>query len=155
MVNRVDTKLKDDLLKMLKNEQFVTLATVHHETGSPDMNSISWVYAPDEKTIRFAVDRRSRSVENIKQKPEATLNIIGSGSSYAVFGQAEVKVDVIEGPPLKLALIELTVNEVKDIMFYGARVTKSVAYEKTYDEEAAAKLDRQVMTALQTVNDQS
>jgi len=33
-------------------------------------------------------------------------------------------------------------------MFYGARIVQEPVYEKTYDEEAAAKLDRQVLNAL-------
>lgn len=33
-------------------------------------------------------------------------------------------------------------------MFYGSKISRDIEYEKTYDKEAAAKLDRQVMEAM-------
>jgi hypothetical protein len=34
------------------------------------------------------------------------------------------------------------------VMFYGSKIAVEPRYEKTYDAEAAGKLDRQVMEAL-------
>ena len=54
----------------------------------------------------------------------------------------------MEEVPLKLAMVEITIEAVRDVMFYGSRISVEPQYEKTYDKKAAAKLDNQVMTAL-------
>ncbi|UOE92982.1 pyridoxamine 5'-phosphate oxidase family protein [Alkalihalobacillus sp. LMS39] len=148
MANQVETKLTDELLPLLQSERLVTIATVDNETGSPNVSAISWVFAPDNETVRFAVDNRSRIVENIAKHAGVVLNFIGNGSTYSVAGDANVKVEKMEGVPLKLALVEITVKEVRDAMFYGSKISQEPKYEKTYDAEAAAKLDKQVMEAM-------
>ncbi|ADU30905.1 pyridoxamine 5'-phosphate oxidase family protein [Evansella cellulosilytica] len=148
MANRVEATLTDELLPILRKEQYVTLGTTDHENGGPNINAISWVYAQDKKSIRFAVDNRSRIVENIRKSPIVTVTLIGAGSTYAITGNAHILLEKIEGVPLKLALIEIKITEVRDVMFYGARITEGPKYEKIYDKEAAEKLDTQVMEAM-------
>ncbi|WP_078595435.1 pyridoxamine 5'-phosphate oxidase family protein [Evansella clarkii] len=148
MANRVETKLTEELLPLLKQEHYINVATVDHETGGANVNAVSWVYATDENTVRFAVDKRSRIVENIRKQPLVTLSLIGAGSTYSIAGKAFVAEEKLEGVPLKLALLEIKIDEVRDVMFYGSRITSEPKYEKTYDKEAADKLDRQVMEAI-------
>jgi hypothetical protein len=148
MANKVETALIDPLYEDLQKERFVTIATIDHETSSPSVSAISWVYAPDRNRIFFAVDLRSRIVENIKQHPAIVLNIIANESTYSINGNAHLKEEKLEGVPLKLALIELSVSEIRDVMFYGSKISTEPQYEKTYDEKAAAKLDKQVLEAM-------
>ena len=148
MAESIATQLTDDLLPLLKKERFVTLATIDHETGGPNVSAISWIYAPDSAVIRFAVDNRSRIVQNINNNNNVILNIIGAGSCFAISGKASVAIEKLENVPLKLARIDIQITEVRDVMFYGARISTEPAYEKTYDATAAAKLDKQVMDAL-------
>ncbi|WP_078576077.1 pyridoxamine 5'-phosphate oxidase family protein [Salipaludibacillus agaradhaerens] len=148
MANQVETALTEELLPLLREERYVTLATVDYESGGTNVNAMSWVYAIDEHHIRFSVDNRSRIVENVKNQPLVTLTVIGNGSTYAIAGEAKVIQEKIEDVPLKLALIEISVKEVRDVMFYGSRITSEPKFEKTYDKEAADKLDRQVMAAM-------
>ncbi|WP_096435578.1 pyridoxamine 5'-phosphate oxidase family protein [Alteribacter populi] len=151
MANQVETSLTDDLLPLLQQERYVTLATVDYETGGPNVNAISWVFAQNKDTIRFAIDNRSRIVQNIRNQPVVTLTLIGSCSTYSITGTANVAAEKIEDVPLKLALIEVTVSEVRDVMFYGARISQEPKYEKTYDKEAAERLDRQVLAAMKNL----
>lgn len=51
----------------------------------------------------------------------------------------------MENVPLKLALVKINVLEVRDVMFYGSKIIVEPQYDKTYDQEAAMRLDRQVM----------
>ncbi|WP_044893901.1 pyridoxamine 5'-phosphate oxidase family protein [Bacillus alveayuensis] len=148
MANQVEPKLIEPLYQALQKERFVTIATIDHETGGPNVSAISWIYAPDEGRIYFAVDNRSRIVQNIKNNPLVVINLIANESTYSISGKAHVKVEKIEGVPLKLALVEIEINEVRDVMFYGSKISVEPRYEKTYDAQAAAKLDNQVMTAL-------
>ncbi|OEH93904.1 pyridoxamine 5'-phosphate oxidase family protein [Bacillus solimangrovi] len=148
MANRVETHLTDELLLELQKERYVTIATVDFETGGPNVNAISWVYAVDEQHVRFAVDNRSRIIDNVSENKHVTITVIANGTTYSISGTAQVKVDKMEDIPLKLALVEIEVNAVRDVMFYGSKITQNVEYDKTYDKAAAEKLDRQVMDAM-------
>ncbi|WLR53628.1 pyridoxamine 5'-phosphate oxidase family protein [Mesobacillus subterraneus] len=148
MANQVEPKLIKPLVDELQKERFVTLATVDHETGGPNVSAISWVLAKDEDTVYFAVDNRSRIIENIKGNDKAVINLIANESTYSISGTASVKQEKLEGVPLKLALVEIKISEVRDVMFYGSKIVAEPQYDKTYDKDAAARLDKQVMDAM-------
>jgi uncharacterized pyridoxamine 5'-phosphate oxidase family protein len=148
MVNQVEPKLIKPLYDELQKERFVTLATVDYETGGPNVSAISWVLAKDDSTIYFAVDNRSRILENIKKNNQAVLNIIANESTYSIQGEALIKEDRLNDVPLKLALVEITIQSVRDVMFYGSKIVSEPKYDKAYDKDAAARLDKQVMDAM-------
>ncbi|MFC0558751.1 pyridoxamine 5'-phosphate oxidase family protein [Halalkalibacter alkalisediminis] len=148
MANQVEQGLTEELLPLLQKEQYVTISTVDFETGAPNVNAISWVYAPDLQTIRFSVDNRSRIIKNIKANKGIVITLIAKGSTYSIAGNAEVLNEKMEEVPLKLSLLEMKVTEVRDVMFYGSKMSSEPKYVKVYDAQAAAKLDRQVMDAL-------
>jgi uncharacterized pyridoxamine 5'-phosphate oxidase family protein len=148
MVNQVEPKLIKPLYDELQKERFVTLATVDFETGGPNISAISWVLAKDESTIFFAVDNRSRILENLSKNNQVVINLIANESTYAIQGLAQVKEERLKDVPLKLALIEVSITAVRDVMFYGSKIVSDVKYDKTYDKNAAQKLDKQVMEAM-------
>jgi uncharacterized pyridoxamine 5'-phosphate oxidase family protein len=148
MANQVEPKLIKPLFDEMQKERFVTLATVDHETSGPNVSAISWVLAKDEETVYFAVDNRSRIIENIKSNNKAVINLIANESTYSISGAASVKQEKLEGVPLKLALVEIKITEVRDVMFYGSKIVAEPQYDKTYDKDAAARLDNQVMDAM-------
>ncbi|WP_066066379.1 pyridoxamine 5'-phosphate oxidase family protein [Neobacillus soli] len=148
MANQVEPKLIMPLYEELQKERFVTLATVDHETGGPNISAISWVLAKNDSTIYFAVDNRSRILENIKNNNQAVINLIANESTYSIQGEANVKEERLKEVPLKLALVEVAIKEVRDVMFYGSKIISEVQYDKTYDKNAAQKLDNQVMDAM-------
>lgn len=148
MANAVEQKLIEPLFQSLQKERFVTVATIDHETGGPNVSAISWVYAPNDDRLYFAVDNRSRIVQNIQKNPLVVVTLIANESTYSISGTAAVKAEKMDGVPLKLALVEIAITEVRDVMFYGSKISVEPKYEKTYDAQAAAKLDHQVMTAL-------
>lgn len=148
MANKVETKLIQPLFDNLQKERFALFTTLDHETGSPNVSAVSWVYAPDQERVYLAVDNRSRIADNIKKHPAAAITLLANESTYSINGNAHVKIEKLESVPLKLALIELKISEVRDVMFYGSKISSEPAYEKTYDEKAAAKLDSQVLEAM-------
>lgn len=148
MANQVEPILIRPLLDELQKERFVTLATVDYETGGPNVSAISWIYAKDEKTIFFAVDNRSRIVQNIQENNLVVLNVIANESTYSISGEAELVDEKMAGVPLKLSLMMIRVNEVRDVMFYGSKIITEPQYDKTYDMQAAKRLDKQVMDEL-------
>lgn len=148
MANQVEPVLIRPLFEKLQQDQYVILATVDHETGAPNVNAISWIMALSENSVYFAVDNRSRIVQNIKANHQAVITLIANESTYSISGSAAIKEEHLPGVPLKLALIDLSVKEVRDIMFYGSKITVEPRYDKTYDKLAAEKLDNQVKDAM-------
>jgi uncharacterized pyridoxamine 5'-phosphate oxidase family protein len=148
MANQVEPRLLKPLYDGLQKERFVTLATVDYETGGPNVSAISWVLAKDEGTIYIAVDNRSRILENIKNNNLVVINMIANESTYSISGTASLKQERLQEVPLKLGLLEVSINEVRDVMFYGSKIVTEVQYDKTYDKNAAEKLDKQVMEAM-------
>lgn len=142
------TALPDTLFNQLQKEKFVMLSTVDAETGGPANNAISWVYAVDSSTIRFAVDRRSRLIANMENNPKVTVTFFAEGSVQTVYGTAGLKVEVLEDVPFKLACYDIVIDAIRDSMFYGSRISVEPEYEKTYDKRAAEKLDNQVFAAM-------
>lgn len=140
--------LSQELLALLRHERFAMLSTISKQTGAPYTSALSWVYASDSSTIRFAVSSKSSIIENVVANSQAALNVFAAGSFYTISGQACVVQERMEGVPLKLTLIELAIAEVRDVMFYGSRIAVEPQYVKTYDAQAAEKLDTQVMDAL-------
>ncbi|RIW29470.1 hypothetical protein D3H55_18700 [Bacillus salacetis] len=148
MANRIEHELVPVLFEELQKERFITVSTVDYETGGPNVSAISWVFAESEGKILIAVDSRSKIVKNILANPLVVLNIIANESSYSICASAELKAEKLKGVPLQLSLLSCKVNEVRDVMFYGAKISAEPQYEKTYDKEAADRLDRQVKEAM-------
>ncbi|GGG10417.1 pyridoxamine 5'-phosphate oxidase family protein [Paenibacillus abyssi] len=142
------TALSEALFNQLQKETFVLLHTTDAEHGSPTSSAISWIYAATPTTLRFAVDGRSRLVANMSANPDVCVTVFSSGTVQAVYGPAKVISDSLEGVPFKLVCLEIEITNIRDAMFYGARLSVTPEYEKTYDKRAAEKLDGQVFEAM-------
>ncbi len=106
MANQVEPSLIPVLFEELQSERFVTISTVDHLTGGPNVSAISWVFAKDEETVLFSVDQRSRIVENIEKNPLVVVNLIANESTYSISGKAGILLEKLEGVPLKLTLLQ-------------------------------------------------
>ncbi|SEN31227.1 Pyridoxamine 5'-phosphate oxidase [Mesobacillus persicus] len=148
MANEVEPHLIKELFDELQKERFVTLATVDHVSGGPNVSAISWLLAKDEQTILFAVDNRSRIIKNISGNPFVAITLVANESTYSIQGKAHIQSERIADIPLNLALVELKIDEVRDVMFYGSKIITEPVYDKTYDPAAATRLDNQVMNAI-------
>ncbi|NBI29398.1 pyridoxamine 5'-phosphate oxidase family protein [Chengkuizengella marina] len=142
------SELNETIFSQLQKEKLVLLHTVDDESGTPTSSVISWTYAMDPKTVRFAVDQRSRIVNNVKNNKLVSLTSFVSATVYEIAGSAEIITEEMEEVPFKLACIEIKIKSVRDVMFYGARISTEPEYEKTYDKRAAEKLDNQVFEAI-------
>ncbi|PGS53065.1 pyridoxamine 5'-phosphate oxidase family protein [Bacillus sp. AFS041924] len=150
MANSIEKTLSPSLFKDCNKEKIVFLSTFNSEKDVPVMNAISWIAALDEKTIRFAVDQRSGIISNIEAVKGVSLSLFSNETVYNISGNAKVLTKQMPGIPLKLACIEVEINEVKNILFYGSKITAEPEYAKTYDERAAKKLDVAVLNGIRS-----
>lgn len=148
MANNIERQLNDKLFRLLQRECFLLLHTNDYQTNSPQVNAISWVYAPSRKTIRFAIVNHSKVVQNILEMQQICLTLIDDESTYAIYGEAKILTNETKDVPVKIAIIEVKIVEIRDVMFYGSKISQNPSYKKIYDKEAATKLDLQVMERL-------
>lgn len=140
--------LSEALFSQLQDEKVVLLHTIDAETSSPTSSAISWFYAVTQEKLRFSIDARSRLIGNMKANDQVTITVFAAGTVSAIYGKAVEVADSLEGVPFKLACYDIEISDVRDAMFYGARISVEPEYEKTYDKRAAEKLDNQVFSAM-------
>ncbi|WP_280771547.1 pyridoxamine 5'-phosphate oxidase family protein [Salipaludibacillus daqingensis] len=144
---KAEERIHDELVDSLQGEKIVTLVTKDAETNEPELSIISWLVAhPGGKTIKFAVGHNADSATNIQENPQIVLGVTGAESCYSIKGKATVS-DVIE-KTMKLRVITVEVESVKDVIFYGGKITSETTYEKTYDPKLAEKLDSEIYSLL-------
>lgn len=148
LANRVETYLIPALFEALQEDRLVTIATIDGESGNPAIHAISWIRALDEKLLRIAVHSRSRMVENLKHNPAVAIHLLANESAYSISGIGRILTERAADVSVQTAIIEIHVTEIRDVMFYGSKITSEPKHEKTYDEQAAKNLDRQVLEAL-------
>ncbi|HEY1215659.1 MAG TPA: hypothetical protein VGE93_18660 [Bryobacteraceae bacterium] len=145
---KVLTELTPAMAEQLQGKSMVYLNVVNRETGDIYSTVLSWVYAVSPKAIRFAIDAKSDFVRILQQDPRLVLNFIAEETVFSVKGSAAVKVAQTEGLTLKMALLEVEAEEIRDIMFYGGKIVTQPAFVKTYKEDLIKKLDDEMRTAL-------
>jgi hypothetical protein len=143
-----ENQLNEVLFESLQSQTFVLLTTMDAEHNHPMQHAISWIYAAAPQTLRFAVDHRSRMVTNVNHHSIVNVTIFANESVYAINGKAKVVEPLLADVPLKLTCIDVSIESVKNIMYYGSKVTHGPVCEKTYDQRAAEKLDEQVFAAM-------
>lgn len=140
--------LAEDMISLLQGKSLVTMQLYDSNEKKVISSALSWLYAMDAHTIRFAIDSKSYLLSLIEQDPSITLNVIGLESVYSISGEAQIIVKQMEGLTLKLAFVEIQVQEVRDINFYGCKITNPPQFIKTYKQELIDQLDKEVALAV-------
>lgn len=143
--------LSPELMAFLRKPQPVLLTTVDGESRWPANALITWVWAKDEKTVRFASDARGRVMANVRADGRVLLTIYAAGACHAIAGQAKLVAEELQGVSLKLSCAEVAVEAVRDVTFWGGRITAEPQYDVTYDKGLKEKLDTAVFAALQSL----
>ncbi|WP_256846783.1 hypothetical protein [Paenibacillus sp. Pae108] len=147
-MSKVLTELTPEMVDALQGNNIVLLNVVEKESGAIYSTALSWVYAVNATTIRFAIDAKSDFIKIIEQDPAVLLNFTAQESVFSLTGKASVKVAKTEGLTLKLALIEVQVEGIRDIIFYGGEITTKLEFVKTYNADLVKKLDTEVKEAI-------
>lgn len=147
MSNKATDKLSDNLIKKLNGDCYGIVSTIDYETGAPNTHALSWIYAHDSHHVYLATGQKSQIAKNISQNKKMTMTFIVEGTTLSITGTAKVKVDELEDVSINLALVELTIKEVRDAMFFGGEIITEPVYTKTYNPSLIEKLDREILDA--------
>jgi hypothetical protein len=151
MKKKVESILDVDLINHLQNRNLFIISTIDYEEFTPTNRALSWVYALNESKIRFVVDAKSKLIANILKTNK--VNLIGflKESVISITGECSVLKDHVEGIPFKVSMLEININKVEDIMFYGSKLVKYPEYEKINNEEKQKELDNLIFKAMMDV----
>jgi len=149
--SEVATQLSPELTSFLQGPQLVLVTTLDSDSKWPTNNLITWVFARDGSTVRLAADSKGRVMGNIRADERVLLTVMTNGACHCVEGTAKVIVDEIPGVSLKLACAEVTVKAVRDVTFWGGKITAEPQYDVTYDKALKQKLDAAVFDAFKSL----
>jgi len=147
-MSKVSHELLPQMEKELQGQSIVFLNAINREASEIYSTALSWICAVGPTTVRFAIDAKSEFVRLLGIDPNVTLTYIGSESAWSLKGRASVRVAQASGLTLKMALLEVAVEEVRDVLFYGGKIVQTTAFTKTYREDLVKKLDEEIRTAL-------
>jgi hypothetical protein len=140
--------LSAELVAHLQGPQLVLVTTLDVETGWPTNNLITWVLARDAATLRLVADGSGRVLRNIEGDSRVLLTVMAVGGCYSIEGHAAVIAAELPAQELKLGMAEVTVQAVRDVLFWGGRLTEGPHYDVTYDRELKERLDADLFAAM-------
>lgn len=147
MASKATFELTESQQRELNEMPLTFLVAFDEAKRWPVTHAISWVQAIDSTTIRFALVRNSHLVTILSAEKTAGLIMIEDGQAYHLLLSAVHEFEPSVSPSLQLRFYEGRVEEVRNISFYGVSFTQP-EMTKTYDPEAAEKLDREVKESL-------
>jgi hypothetical protein len=139
--------LSQNVIDQLQGEKLVFAVTTNADNEIYS-TAISWLVAVNANLIRFAISPKSPLLENVKQNPCMQILLSIPEHTLAVNGSARVQPDPIPDMPFPMCCVELRIERVDDIMFYGGVVTSETKYKKTYSAELSKKLDTAIYNTL-------
>jgi predicted pyridoxine 5'-phosphate oxidase superfamily flavin-nucleotide-binding protein len=145
------TTLSPELNAFLQGPQLVLVTTLDADTKWPTNNLITWVFAKDDATVRLATDAKGRVMGNIRADGRVLLTVMTAGACHTIEGTAKVIADELQGVSLKLACAEVEIKAIRDVTFWGGKITAEPQYDVTYDKALKEKLDTGVFAALRAL----
>ena len=118
MSRDLGSELPPKAVEALAGGWLVLVATVD-EDGSPYTMVMNWAAARDAKTVRLSLDRRTRTLDNIRRNGRIALEVMADGLIIGVRGTARIIQEEMAHAPIPSAMVEMTVERVKDDLIDG------------------------------------
>lgn len=150
-VNEGATQLSQELVGYLQAPRLVIVTTLDSDTDWPTNNAITWVIAVDANTVRLAADAKGRVIGNIRADERVLLTVMAHGACHTIEGTGTIVSENLDGVSLKLGCAEVKVRAVRDITFWGGKITQEPEYDVTYDKALKEKLDSGVFAAMKNL----
>ena len=115
-------ELPQTLIDYLSGGRLVVGATIDAE-GRPYTMVMNSAVATDARTIRFALDHRTHSLANLRERSAMSIEILGDGFIFGVRGMVHIVKETMDHAPIASALMQLDVESVKSDLPPGVQVT--------------------------------
>jgi hypothetical protein len=111
-------QLPQSVINYIRGGRIVIIATADAD-GRPNSAPFSWVVAVDTQRVRFAANHGIATLENVRRNGYASLTITAPDLHYTFRGSARVIKENVEAIPFPAAVVEVTVEDVKDDSLIG------------------------------------
>ncbi len=118
------------------------------ENGKPYTTFVTWLIAKDDNTLRFAANKDSRTINNIKNNPNVAIEVFDKDTALSIQGKAKIIKDEIEDIPFPVSVVEVNVENVTDNLFPGGTVEGQIPFKHTGDIQKAEELDKKILEEL-------
>ena len=118
MSRDVGSELPPEAVEALAGGRLVVVATVD-EDGWPYTMVMNWAAARDARTVRLSLDQRTRTLANIRRNGRVMLEVMADGVIIGVRGRARIIQEEMAHAPIPSAMVEVTVELVKDDLIAG------------------------------------
>ncbi len=139
-------ELTDKIMQNLEHVPTLILATVDEE-GWPHTAPMSWIKVKDRRTLSMAIHRDISSLRNIRCSGKVRLVAMGRGMAISIRGIARIVKEEMESSPFPAAVVEVTVDEIKDDLAVG-RAEHPEAPVMKWGDQAITRAYPQVKTEL-------
>jgi len=147
-MNAAPAEMSAELVEYLQGPQLVLVTTIDANTKWPSNNLITWVYAVDQRTVRLAADAKGRILNNLRADDRVLLTFMVGEACFTVEGHGRQVAENLDGVSLKLGCAEVSLRAVRDVTFWGGRITSPAQYDVSYDQAVKEKLDSSVFAAM-------
>jgi hypothetical protein len=114
-------ELPKSLIDYLAGGRLIVGSTIDAE-GRPYTMVMNSAVAFSSRAIRFALDHRTHTLANLRERPAMSLEIIGDGFIFGVRGTVRILKEKMDHAPIASALVQLDVESVKSDLPPGVQV---------------------------------
>lgn len=143
------SELPPEITTTLVGGQSNVVATIDAD-GRPNTTLMTWVVALDTRRIALCVDKRSRTYDNLLERPGIALELLNDGITWGVKGLATVAKEQMESTPFPCAIVVVSVEEARD---HGHPTThfRGPTYEYAGDKQHRRELEQRIYAELRSV----
>jgi hypothetical protein len=106
-------ELPNHVARHVVGGQIHVVATLDPD-GRPSTTLMTWVVALDSRRLRLCVDKRSRTFQNLAERPAIAVETLGDGITFGSKGVARIVKEKMETTPFPCAMFEMTIDEARD-----------------------------------------
>lgn len=132
---KTTSELPPALFEFLAQGQSGILLTTGSD-GYPN-SAFTWLVATDSRTVQFVADIGSATLDNLLRDSLAAIQVLGIGNlTFLIKGKARVVKPELGSHTIRLAQMELAVDQVKDQSWAGVQVAP-LSFEWPEDQRMA------------------
>lgn len=142
-----DMTMTQEMYERLNQAPLISVITVNPDNLIPQINAVSWLRAhPASGSIRIALGHQSECVLHFEKGSPIALGWMDEEGYWLIHGSATLS--ELKKGTIKYRILELKMESVQDVMFYGGAIEQTPSYRKTYDPVLAKKIDEEIEAEL-------
>lgn len=140
------SELPDHVARHVVGGQIHVVATLDPD-GRPSTTLMTWVVALDARRLRLCVDTRSRTFQNLVERPAVAIETLGDDITFGMKGVARIVKAQMESTPFPCAMVEVEIDEARDHANSGT-IFRGPSYAYDDDKLHRHDFEKRIFTEL-------